>query len=117
MKSPVLRLAVGAAALAAGCAAAQQPAPQFADPNLTERGVRDMAANCAACHGTRGLPAPGSALAPLAGRAREEIVQAMSQFKAGTRPATLMHQVAKGFSDAEIAAIAGYFARQPRGGS
>ena len=116
MRSRFLRLAAGAAALGAGCAFAQQPGPQFAEPNLSERGVRSMAANCAACHGTNGRAAPGSAMPALAGRPRDEIAQAMAQFKAGTKPATLMHQIAKGFSDAEIGAISEYFARQRREG-
>ena len=116
MRFDVLRLAAGAGALAATCAFAQQPAPQFAEPNLTERGVRGIAANCASCHGTQGRAASGSVVPGLAGRPREEIVQAMAQFKAGSRPATLMHQIAKGYSDAEIAAMADYFARQRREG-
>jgi sulfide dehydrogenase cytochrome subunit len=33
-------------------------------------------------------------------------------FKEGRRPATLMHQLAKGYSDAELKAIATYFAAQ-----
>ena len=117
MRILALRLAAGAAAFGAACAAAQQPAPpapQFADANLTERGVRSMAASCAACHGTNGRAAAGSTVASLAGRPRDEMVQAMAQFKSGARPATLMHQIAKGFSDAEIAAIADHFARLRR---
>jgi cytochrome c553 len=31
-------------------------------------------------------------------------------FKAGRKPATIMHQLAKGYSDAELAAISAYFA-------
>ena len=73
-----------------------------------------MAANCASCHGTDGRSASGSPFAALAGRPRADIVQQMAQFKSGQRPATLMHQIAKGFSDAEIEALAGYFASQTR---
>jgi cytochrome c553 len=94
--------------------ASPPPPPAFAAPNLSANGVRDMAANCASCHGTRGKSAPDSAVAALAGRPRDEMVQAMAQFKDGKRPATLMHQIAKGYSDAEIAAIADYFSKQPR---
>jgi cytochrome c553 len=36
----------------------------------------------------------------------------MAAFKAGTRSATIMHQLAKGYSDAQIAQIAAYFAAQ-----
>jgi len=38
----------------------------------------------------------------------------MAQFKSGQRPATIMHQIAKGYSDAEIAALAAYFSALPR---
>ena len=114
--------ALAALAAAALCAVppssvAQQapaPAPSFAPANLTSGGVRGLAANCAACHGTQGKPAAGSTLAGLAGRPKEEIVQVMGQFKSGQRPATVMHQIAKGYGDDEIAAIAEYFSRQPR---
>jgi sulfide dehydrogenase cytochrome subunit len=107
---------LAAAALSAGTAVAQQPAPppQFAPPNLTPAGVRSLAANCAACHGTNGIPAPGSTVAGLAGKPRDELLMAMTQFKAGNRPATVMHQLAKGFSDAELAALADHFSRLPR---
>jgi len=91
------------------------PPPGFAASNLTDKGVRDMAFNCAACHGTNGRPVPpGSAVPELAGRPAAEIAQAMRQLKEGKRPATLMHQIAKGYSDAEIAALADYFSKQPR---
>ena len=60
----------------------------------------------------------GNALAgnePLAGMKREDIVQKMLDFKNGRKPATVMHQLAKGYSDEQIAAIAGYFAAQKKG--
>ena len=114
-----LRAATAFACALAGAtlAAAQQPAPPapaFAAPNLAEKGVQSMAANCAACHGTAGKPAQGSTLTALAGRPKDELVQIMGQFKNGQRPATLMHQIAKGYGDAEIAALAEYFSKQPR---
>jgi len=94
---------------------AQQPAaPAFAAPNLTEKGVRSLAAGCAACHGTNGRAAPGSTVAGLAGRSKEDLIQVMAQFKGGQRPATVMHQIAKGYTEAEIAAMADYFSRLPR---
>lgn len=116
MRAPARALAGLAAAAGASLALAQQPAPPppaFAPPNLTQRGVASMAATCAACHGTGGKAAQGSSVPGLAGRPAADLVQVMGQFKDGKRPATVMHQIAKGFSDAEIAAIAEYFARQP----
>jgi cytochrome c553 len=106
-------LAAAAAALATGFAVAQQPAPPtFAPSNLTPAGVRSLAANCAACHGTNGHPAKGSDLAGLAGKPRNELLMAMTQFRDGKKPATVMHQLAKGFTEQELAALADYFANQ-----
>ena len=109
--------AVGLAA--AWGAAAQQPAtpsPSFAAPNLSAAGVRAMAANCAPCHGTDGHAAPGSTAGALAGRRRGEIAQAMEQFRDGKRPATVMHQIAKGFTDPESRALDEYFSGERGGG-
>jgi cytochrome c553 len=36
----------------------------------------------------------------------------MAEFRAGTRPATVMHQIAKGYGEAETAALADYFSQQ-----
>ncbi len=111
----IAALAAGLATAWAALAAAQQPAPpppSFAVSNLTPTGVRAMAANCAACHGTGGQPAEGSSVAALAGRPQADIVEQMKAFKEGKREATVMHQIAKGYSDAEIAAIAGYFSQR-----
>ena len=108
-------LAAAAATLAAGIAVAQQPAPPvFAPSNLSPAGVRSLAANCAACHGTNGQPAKGSTLAGLAGKPRNELLMAMTQFKEGKKPATLMHQLGKGYTDAELEALADYFSKQSR---
>ena len=116
-----LKLFAPAFLLAALPVAAQQPAPAppppapaFAPSNVTPSGVRSMAAACAACHGTEGKVVPGSPVAGLAGRAPDDIVQAMAQFRDGKRQATVMHQIAKGYSDAEVAALAAYFSKQPR---
>jgi cytochrome c553 len=107
-------LAAGLAAFGPGAAAQQPASPSFAPANLSPQGVRGLAANCASCHGTNGQAAAGSVVPGLAGRPAAEITQAMAQFKAGQRPATLMHQIAKGYSDAEVEAIAAWFAAQKR---
>ena len=103
-----------AAALLCTSTFAQQPStpPVFAAANLSEEGTRAMAMNCAPCHGTGGRAAPGSALPGLAGQPAEAIADKMKAFRDGKRDATLMHQIAKGYSDAEIAAMAAWFARQ-----
>jgi cytochrome c553 len=76
--------------------------------------ARNLAAGCAICHGTQGKPAPGAPLIPLAGLPRDHIATQMRAFRDGKRPATVMHQIAKGYSDAQIDALAAWFAAQPR---
>jgi len=71
---------------------------------------RNWAATCTGCHGTNGYSESGMPL--LAGLDKAYIVNAMKEFKAGTRPATVMHQHAKGYSDEQIERIAEFFAAQ-----
>jgi sulfide dehydrogenase cytochrome subunit len=71
-----------------------------------------MLANaCGGCHGTRGHSA-GLAIPSLAGQPKDYFIVAMKRFRSDERPSTIMGRLAKGYSDAEIEAMAGYFARQ-----
>ncbi len=71
---------------------------------------RNLAAACASCHGTNGRSA--GLIGDLAGVPKDRIVQQMKDFKAGIRPATVMQQLAKGYSEAQVEAIASYFSTQ-----
>lgn len=99
---------VGCAALLLGAGYAGVAAAQ--DPNY----ARNLASACFTCHGTDGRSIGGVPPA-LAGRDRGELLDMMKGFKSGTRPATLMHQQAKGYSDQQLEAIAGYFAGTTKG--
>ena len=90
--------------LAAGLASAQG-----ADPG------RSIAASCSNCHGTNGVSQ--GAVPSLAGGARADMVAKMQEFKSGKRPGTIMPQLAKGYSDDQIEAIAAWFAAQKPSGS
>jgi cytochrome subunit of sulfide dehydrogenase len=79
-----------------------------------ELNVAGLAATCATCHGTLGKAANGSPVVSLAGLSKDHIVAQMAAFKSGTRPATVMHQLSKGYSEAQVAAIATYFAAQKK---
>jgi cytochrome subunit of sulfide dehydrogenase len=72
--------------------------------------TRALAATCAQCHGTDGQAVSGAAVPGLAGLPAPYFTEQMAAFKAGTRPATVMHQLAKGYTDAQIATLAAYFA-------
>ena len=73
---------------------------------------RRLAASCAMCHGTAGHSVGGNE--PLAGMPRDELVRKFKDFRSGARPATAMHQIAKGYSDSEVEQIAAYFAAQKK---
>ena len=66
---------------------------------------------CAGCHGTNGGSA-GPVMPSLAGQSKEAIVVALQKFKSGERPSTIMGRLAKGYSDADFAAMGDYFAGQ-----
>jgi len=76
-------------------------------------GARNLAASCAICHGTDGR-AVTKEVAALAGAPREQIASRMRAFRDGQRPATVMHQIAKGYTDAEIDTLAAWFAALKR---
>jgi cytochrome c553 len=73
--------------------------------------ARNLAASCANCHGTNGH-ARGE-MKPLAGMAAAKIAAAVADFKSGAQPATIMHQISKGYTDEQIKLVAAYFAAQP----
>lgn len=74
--------------------------------------MRSMAATCAACHGTNGRAQPGQV--SLAGVSQALLHRKLLDFKSGARPGTLMPQIAKGYSDAQLAALATYFSVQKK---
>ncbi|MDF1529014.1 MAG: c-type cytochrome [Sedimenticola sp.] len=69
-----------------------------------------LSQTCAACHGTMGSSV--GVIPTIAGADSEYFVETMQAFKSGDRKATVMDRVAKGYSDEEITAMAGYFAAQ-----
>ncbi len=98
MKTHHVLLVVASMAGASGWAQAQAMDPLQ---------VRSMAASCANCHGTQGIAEPGNE--SLAGVNRDELLKKMLDFKTGKKPATIMHQLSKGYSDEQLAALASYF--------
>jgi sulfide dehydrogenase cytochrome subunit len=68
------------------------------------------AVSCSGCH-----PASTRVTSPvprLHGLEQAAIVRAMQDFRSGQRAATVMDRIAKGFTDAEIQAIAAWYATQ-----
>jgi sulfide dehydrogenase cytochrome subunit len=77
----------------------------IAAPAFAQGHDRPLAAlSCGGCHGV-GATGQG-AIAPLAGRPQAELVAAMRAFRSNERPGTIMGRIARGYTDAEIDAIA-----------
>jgi sulfide dehydrogenase cytochrome subunit len=74
--------------------------------------VRSLAASCAQCHGTDGRAPAGASVPGLAGRPRDYLLAQLQAFQAGTRPSTIMQQLARGYTDAQMAQLAAFFAAQ-----
>ena len=74
--------------------------------------TQGLAATCANCHGTQGKGVPEGSVPGLTGLKADYIEAQMRAFKSGERQATIMHQLAKGYSDEQIRLLAAYFASQ-----
>lgn len=66
-----------------------------------------LASNCAVCHGQKG--ASHGTTPELTGMTAAKIAKTMMEFKSGAKAATIMNRITKGYSDDQIAALAGYF--------
>ena len=107
--SPHLVRLLASTALALGVSATAH-----AQDKATQLHNRATAAMCANCHGTEGRTVEGLAIPSLVGMPKEYQVLQMQAFKNGTRPATVMHQITKGLTDAQIDTIASYYAATKR---
>lgn len=68
---------------------------------------RALAAGCASCH------RPGASTIPsLRGRPRDELLAALRGFRDGSRNGTVMPQLARGYTEAQLDAIAAWYAMQ-----
>ena len=86
----------------------------LAAPAADDLALRSLAATCAACHGTDGRPVPGSAIVGRGGRDRDDLLARLIAFRDGSRPGTVMPQIAKGYSPEQLSQLAGFFAAQTR---
>ena len=69
-----------------------------------------LGATCAACHGTNGSSV--GILPSLASAPASYFVDSMKGFKDGSRKATVMDRIAKGYSDEEIELMGDFFSQQ-----
>ncbi len=97
--------------LVALTAAAVLAAPALAkDPQRLR--TRALASACAQCHGTEGQAVQGEALIRLAGLPQDYIIGQLLAFRTGARPATIMHQITRGYSQEQLEELSKFFAAQ-----
>jgi len=117
LKSPLPTLLLSAACIAGlpimaqaadAPAPATTPAPAAAESSApsSPAAVVNMISNCYSCHGTDGR-SPGS-IPSLTGKNAEQALLVLKEFKSGKLAATVMTRHAKGYTDAELEALANY---------
>ena len=72
--------------------------------------TRALAATCAHCHGSDGRAVQGEAMVRLAGLPADYSLTQLMAFRSGQRPATVMHQITRGYSPEQLEQVAKYFA-------
>lgn len=75
------------------------------------RAGRALAATCANCHGTDGR-AVGAAMPALAGMPAQALLARLADYRSDRLPGTVMPQIAKGYTEAQLQLIAAYLAAQ-----
>jgi cytochrome c553 len=86
------------------------PPAVFAQASADTPLARNLAATCANCHGTNGN-ARGD-MKPLAGVSAEKLQAQLADYRNGNQPATIMHQIVKGYTEDQLKLITAYFAAQ-----
>ncbi len=99
--APPATSAAPAPAAATAAAVVTPPAPP-----PTAAAVVNMINNCYSCHGTDGRSA--GAIPSLTGKNAEQALLMLKEYKSGRLAATVMTRHAKGYTDAELEAIANY---------
>ncbi|MEW8013235.1 MAG: cytochrome c4 [Candidatus Sedimenticola endophacoides] len=104
------------AALAAGFMIGASSSAIAADkPKLMMGADASMLSNtCAGCHGTNGV-SQGPAAPTIAGLSPDYFVELMAGFASGEVKSTIMGRIAKGYTEDEIKAMAGFYSEKKFG--
>lgn len=106
MRKPAFGLLLTSCVLAASALAQTKAAKAPPVPPLTLY----LAGTCTSCHGTDGKVS--GTIPSLAGKEKAYLLEQLRLFKTDVLKVTLMNQLAKGFTDDELALLADYYAAQ-----
>lgn len=106
----IFTIIFSAAVLGAGGVYAAE-AEDDAKAKVDRAWVERRAQTCAACHGQKGA-APIADYPTIAGQYKSYLVHALKAYRDGERENPVMSAQARGLMDAQIEALAGYYARQ-----
>ena len=107
-----MKKTIRAVALVTSTLAALAVQAQSAQTPVSQHLARNLAAQCANCHGTNGRSVAD--VPSLAGQSAAVLVNKMKDYKDGKQQATIMHQLSKGYTDEQIALIADFYSKQPK---
>jgi cytochrome subunit of sulfide dehydrogenase len=94
----------------------QRPGPPWIAASISDDAAvlgRSLAATCTGCHGAA-AGIEGSRPTSLAGMPADFIIDRTRAFRDERHQGTLMHRLAMGYTDEEVALLAAYFAAQDR---
>ena len=110
----IFRKAAAFPFLAAALACYPRTEPFAADANpgaqVVAQGTKNGAVACARCHGFDGMADGSGAFPKLAGQSADYMENELRAYVSGNRKNALMQPIAKGLNDAEIKAVAQYYA-------
>lgn len=79
---------------------------------LAAPNIEGLARTCNNCHGTGGVSV-GTSMPSIAGLSEAYLKHVMMEWKSGARASANMTRLIKGYTDAEIAGLAAYYAKLP----
>ncbi len=81
-------------------------APAISQTSTSNINQQALAATCANCHGTNGVGVPNAGMPQINHLTPDAMLTQLKAFKSGARSGTIMHQLAKGYTDEQLQTIA-----------
>jgi cytochrome subunit of sulfide dehydrogenase len=81
-------------------------APALSQTSASNINQQSLAATCANCHGTNGNGVPNGGMPQINHLTPDAMLTQLKAFKSGARTGTIMHQLAKGYTDEQLETIA-----------